>query len=138
MESSLLERVAKTISRYSMFAPGQRVGAAVSGGADSVCLLHVLRELAPALGISLSVMHLNHKLRGEESEADAVFVQRLAESLGVEYYARSADVRSVDPNIEQGGREARRSFFREMLEGGKVDRVATGHTLSDQAETVLI
>ncbi len=55
-----------------MFAPGQRAGVAVSGGADSVCLLHVLVELAPSLGLSLSVLHVDHQLRGEDSRAELV------------------------------------------------------------------
>jgi tRNA(Ile)-lysidine synthase len=63
----MLDRVSQTITRHRMFAPGQRVGVAVSGGADSVCLLHLLRELAPRWTLCLTVLHLDHCLRGEES-----------------------------------------------------------------------
>ena len=76
----MTERVLATIARYRMFEPGQRVGVAVSGGADSVALLHVLlTELAPRLDLRLSILHLDHMLRGEESRADAGFVRRLGE-----------------------------------------------------------
>ena len=79
----LLSLAAETIRRYRMFQPGQRVGAAVSGGADSVCLLYVLRELAPQWDLRLSLLHLNHGLRGEESRQDEQFVRDLAARLGM-------------------------------------------------------
>lgn len=129
----MLDRVSGTLSRYSMCAPGHRVAVAVSGGADSVCLLHVLHELAPSLGIQLSVAHLNHKLRGAASEGDAKFVQELAAHLRLPFHYAESDVASVRDNLEQAGRLARLAFF----DGLPVDRVATGHTRSDQAETVL-
>ena len=77
-ELAVLERVRKTITRYNMLPRGSRVAVAVSGGPDSACLLHVLLELAPALGVSLSVAHLNHRLRGAESDEDERFVAGLA------------------------------------------------------------
>ena len=79
----MLERVLKTISRYSMLATGDRVMVAVSGGPDSVCLLHVLREAGVAVA---GVAHFNHKLRGEESEEDERFVAALAEKLALPFY----------------------------------------------------
>src|SRR5690242_9453532 len=75
------DRVSGTLSRYSMCSPGDRVAVAVSGGADSVCLLHILHELAPPLGIELSIAHVNHKLRGQDSDEDADFVAGLAAKL---------------------------------------------------------
>jgi tRNA(Ile)-lysidine synthase len=133
---SVLDRVAGIISRYNMIARGSRVGVAVSGGADSVCLLHVLRELAPRFDATLSVLHLNHQLRGAESDKDAEFVGRLASELGLPFHVRTVDVASIPGNMEQAGREARLAFFAGML-ASDVDRIATGHTQSDQAETVL-
>jgi tRNA(Ile)-lysidine synthase len=130
---ALLDCVSGTLSRYSMCARGERVAVAVSGGADSVCLLHVLYELAPALGIQLSVAHLNHKLRGAASDGDAGFVRELAASLGLPFHYAESDVASAGNNLEQAGRLARLEFFDSL----PVDRVATGHTRSDQAETVL-
>jgi tRNA(Ile)-lysidine synthase len=134
----LLERIAEVITRHRMMERGQRVGVAVSGGADSVCLLHALRELAPRWELRLSVLHLNHRLRGEESDGDAAFVCRLAADLGLECHAREIDVAARNRNnLEQTARQARQEFFLDLLRGDRLDRVATGHTRSDQAETVL-
>jgi tRNA(Ile)-lysidine synthase len=137
----MIERVAKTIARYSMFQPGQRVGLAVSGGADSVCLLHVLRELAPRWDLRLVVLHLDHKLRGEESRQDALFVRDLATALDLPFELLETDVaslcRETGDNLEQASRAARFEFFKRLTQAGAVDRIATGHTRSDQAETVL-
>ena len=129
----MLERVRKTIIRYNMLPPGSRVAVAVSGGPDSVCLLHVLLELAPAFAVYLSVAHLNHQLRGAESDEDERFVAALAARLDLPFYRSGADVRAAKDNLEQAGRRARRVFFA----GLKADRVALGHTRDDQAETVL-
>ena len=80
----MLERVAATISRYNMLAPDARVIVAVSGGPDSVCLLHVLRELKIPLA---GVAHVNHKLRGDDSDQDESFVRALARSMELKFYA---------------------------------------------------
>jgi tRNA(Ile)-lysidine synthase len=133
MKLTVVDRVARTISRYNMFACGHRVGVAVSGGADSVCLLHVLREIASSLALSLTVLHLNHQLRGSESDEDGAFVASLASSLGLPAIIERADIQSAGGNLEEAGREARRAFYRKH----GFDRVATGHTMDDQAETVL-
>jgi len=120
-----------------MFDPGQRVGVAVSGGGDSVCLLHVLLGLAPQWDLHLSVLHLDHGLRGAESRADAEFVRDLAARLDLPFSLRETPVAQSPDNLEQAARQARLAFFRETMAGGAVQRVATGHTRSDQAETVL-
>jgi tRNA(Ile)-lysidine synthase len=132
-ELAVLERVRKTITRYNMLPRGSRVAVAVSGGPDSVCLLHVLLELAPAFDVSLSVAHLNHQLRGTESDEDERFVAGLAARLGLPFHRASADIAAAKDNLEQAGRLARRAFFA----GLKADCVALGHTRDDQAETVL-
>ncbi len=116
-----------------MFQPGNKVGVAVSGGADSVCLLHVLREF----DLRLHVLHLNHNLRGDESRDDAEFVRQLAGALQLPCTIREANFADSFGNLEQDAREARLGFFREVISSGLVDRVALGHTRSDQAETVL-
>ena len=133
----LAERVASTITRYRMFLPGQRAGVAVSGGQDSVCLLHLLQELAPRLGLTLVVLHLDHGLRGADSTADAEFVRGMAARLHLDAIVEAADLSAAQGNLEQAGRHARLDFFGRHLASGRIDRVATGHTLSDQAETVL-
>ncbi len=132
----MLARIRQTIARHGMFETGQAVGVAVSGGGDSVCLLHVLRELAPLWDLHLHILHLNHRLRGAESNLDAEFVRHLAAEFALPFTLREADLIPAD-NLEQAAREARISFFSEMISSGQVARVATGHTRSDQAETVL-
>jgi tRNA(Ile)-lysidine synthase len=129
----MLERVAEFIARHRMFEPGQRVGVAVSGGADSVFLLHALREL----GLRLSVIHVEHGIRGAASISDADFVAQLAATFGLPFHLRQADVPAIDGNVEEAARKLRQAFYAELIASGLVDRVATGHTRSDQAETVL-
>ncbi|MCS6953256.1 MAG: tRNA lysidine(34) synthetase TilS, partial [Bryobacteraceae bacterium] len=137
----MIDRVVATIERYGMFRPGDRVGVAVSGGADSVCLLDLLRELAPRWALRLSVLHLDHGLRGEDSRRDAEFVRDLAARLGIPFRLGVTDLARVHAetggNLEQLARNARREFFLRFLREGALDRVALGHTRSDQAETVL-
>ena len=95
----MLDRVLTAISRYNMLRSGDRVIAAVSGGADSVCLLHGLLELAPRLGATVTgVAHLNHKLRGEASDEDERFVAELAARMDVPFYraeARGSDAAEI-------------------------------------------
>ena len=86
----LLQQVEKTIHRFGMLRNGETLGVAVSGGADSVCLLHLLLLLAPPRTVRLSVIHLNHHLRGEESNADARFVEDLAARLGLPFHLGEA------------------------------------------------
>src|SRR6516165_11630394 len=120
-----------------MFEAGQKVGVAVSGGADSVCLLHALRELAPRWDLRLHVLHVNHRLRGAESDEDAQFVRDQAAQFGLPFTIHEADLDMTPDNLEQAAREIRMAFFNEKIARGAVARVATGHTRSDQAETVL-
>jgi tRNA(Ile)-lysidine synthase len=107
------------------------IGVAVSGGADSVYLLHDLL----ARGLAVVVLHVNHMLRGAESDGDETFVRELGAKLGLEVLVRRARV--AGGNVEQEARRARYGWFRELTGAGVVDRVALGHTRSDQAETVL-
>src|SRR5258708_24272741 len=104
----VLERILKTITRYNMFKPGDRVGVAVSGGADSVFLLHALFELAPRWDLKLSVLHLDHGLRGEESGGDARFVSELAASFGLTAHVAASDVarltQETGDNLSQNSR----------------------------------
>ena len=128
----MLEQVAATIARYNMLAPGARVIVAVSGGPDSVCLLHVLRELKIRV---VGIAHVNHKLRGDASEADEQFVAEMSREMGLRFYSIAADC-SVG-NLEQTARRARRTFFHDLIRRDHTDQIALGHTRDDQAETVL-
>jgi tRNA(Ile)-lysidine synthase len=136
----LARSVLRYVRKYELLRAGDRVGAAVSGGADSVGLLRILLELRGELGIVLSVVHLNHKLRGEESDGDEGFVRELAAAHGLEVVCESRDVKGYAAekklSLEAAAREVRYEFFREAM--GNLDRIATAHTLDDQAETVLM
>src|SRR5690348_11359920 len=121
---------------------GDRVGVAVSGGADSVALLRILLELRQELGVVLSVVHLNHLLRGTESDTDEQFVRDLSRSHELEFIGERRDVRAYAAehklSLETAAREVRYEFFEGLLREKTVDRIATAHTLDDQAETVLL
>jgi tRNA(Ile)-lysidine synthase len=124
----MLTRVLETISRYNMLPAGARVIVAVSGGADSVCLLHVLNELAPQ---SLAgVAHFNHHWRAAASDEDERFVARLAAEFTLPFFR--AEATPATGNLEQEARRARLRFFAQLNA-----TVALGHTRDDQAETVL-
>ncbi len=132
---SLVQQVAAYVRQKEMLAAGQRVGVAVSGGADSVVLLHVLRRLRSQFACELNVLHVNHHLRGSESDADEAFVREVARELGLPVYVeRTAPPKS---DIEQQARNQRRAFFERAMSEHALERVALGHTRSDQAETVL-
>jgi len=124
-----------------MIRPGERVGVAVSGGADSVALLLLLLELREKLGIVLSVVHFNHKLREKASDADEKFVARLAAKHGLEFHSASAHVarkaKDERANLEDAARRARYDYFRSLTESCICERIAVAHTADDQAETVL-
>ena len=140
----LAERILTHARKHDMFRAGDRVGVAVSGGSDSVALLRLMLEMRADAGVVVSVVHFNHKLRGNESDQDEQFVNELAQHLGLEYHAGRSDAASAkDSGLsgEAGARELRYEFFRRLLgsRADKVlDRVATAHTLDDQAETVLM
>jgi len=109
----------------------------VSGGADSVFLLHALHQLAPRWNLKLSVVHIEHGIRGAASLADAEFVRGLASQFALPFQVRSANVPAVAGNLEQAARNARQGFYADLIAAGTLDRIATGHTHNDQAETVL-
>jgi tRNA(Ile)-lysidine synthase len=164
------------IHREELLRPGDRLGVAVSGGIDSVALLCLLLELRAELGVVLSVVHFNHKLRAAESDADQEFVAGLAREFKLEFFVESGDVAGYAAEehrgLEAAARELRYGFFQRLMSGEhasgdrqglkpgsswvesdgaaeaaplqsdfpetRLDKIATGHTLDDQAETVLM
>ena len=141
MKTALHDRVLETIERHGMILPGERVGVAVSGGADSVALVRLLEKLRAPLGISLLVLHFHHGLRGAEADADQEFVAQLAREHSLEFLTGGEDVaawaREHRRNLEDAGRHLRYAFFERVVVEGRARRVAVAHTADDQAESVL-
>ncbi len=139
---SLEERVLCFIREHNLVTDRSPLVVAVSGGADSVCLLHLLTELRGELGVDLHIAHLDHQLRGADSRADARYVANLARRLCVPATIEQRDVRSYHArrgaSLEESAREVRYAFLAEVTRAVGADRVATGHTLDDHAETVLM
>lgn len=141
VRAALVSQVRAVIASHSMFERGDRVLVAVSGGADSVALLRVLHVLRHELGIGLYAAHLDHQLRGEAAREDAAFVAGLSEGLGIPCTVDALDVRALAQrekrSLEDAAREVRYTFLRRVADQVGARKVAMGHTLDDQAETVL-
>lgn len=140
--NKLIKKVRETITRYSMLKHGDRVLAGVSGGPDSVCLIHLLKELSEEYGLSLHIAHLHHGFRGVEADEDVRFVQAIGESLAIPVHIEHADIpsyiRKARLSKQAGAREVRYKFFNKVASEIKADRIALGHTADDQAETFLM
>jgi len=140
--TDLESRVAGFIQRNNLIPPGETLVVGVSGGADSVCLLCLLQKCQDELGIKLHVAHLNHGLRGVESEGDARYVAELASSFSLPIAIDRQDVAAYQAkkrcSLEEAARELRYVFFAQVAEKVGARRVAVGHTRDDQVETVLM
>src|SRR5215472_512081 len=138
----MVEKVLRCIREQRLIVPGDRVAVAVSGGADSVALLRVLLELRSELGLVLSVAHFHHGIRAAEADADQEFVRELAGRFDVEFHLGSGDApahaRREKSSLESAARELRLRWFAELVRKGRVVKIATAHTLDDQAQTVLM
>ncbi len=139
--SHLALRLLHHLQENHWATPGQRLGVALSGGADSVTLLLLLLELREKLGIVLSVVHFNHKLRGRASDADEKFVADLAARHSLPFFIGREDISSRSrrerANLEDAARRARYAFFERLVAEGQLDKLAVAHTAEDQAETVV-
>ncbi len=139
---AVIERLLQYVAEHELIRPGDRVALAVSGGADSVALLRLLLEVRGDLGIVLSVAHFNHKIRGADADADESFVRDLASKYDLPFRSGSADTpefaRQSKLGLEAAARQLRHDFFRDLMREGFANKIATAHTLDDQAETVLL
>ena len=141
-KTTLEQRARHFLREQSLIRGGQKLVVAVSGGADSVCLLHLLFKLQKEMDIGLHVAHLDHGLRGAESEADARYVAELSERLGVPATVEQRDVLAYKAqqrvSLEEAAREVRYTFLAQVAESTGADRVAVGHTQDDHIETILM
>jgi tRNA(Ile)-lysidine synthase len=138
IDSATARKVSRTIDRHGMLTAGDRVLVAVSGGADSTALLHLLHAMRARLGISLAVAHLNHGLRGRAAGDDARFVENLAGRLGLAFHGEHVLLDSSRGSVEERGRRARYAFFKELAEEYGYTKIALGHHMDDNAESVLL
>ena len=141
-QPTLEQQVLQFIQEHRLMSSHQPLLVAVSGGPDSVCLLHILSDLKDELGIGLHVAHLNHQLRGAESETDAQYVSDLARRLGIPATVERRDVKSYQTqahiSLEEAAREVRYTFLAQVARSIGADRVAVGHTIDDHIETILM
>jgi tRNA(Ile)-lysidine synthase len=139
---TLDQRVLDYIQSRGLIADGQTLLVAVSGGQDSVCLLHILNNLQSVLNIRLHVAHLDHQLRGKESAADAKYVAALAKKLDIPATIAKRDVQAYRKahhiSLEEAAREVRYAFLAETAASIGASAAAVGHTSDDQAETILL
>jgi len=140
--SSLIQKAEEAVAEYNMLQESDSVLVGVSGGADSVALVHVLKEIAPIFSIKLGIAHLNHSLRGNESDADAGFVVSLSEKLNLPCYTAKEDIVEYKNkhgfSLEEAGRRVRYAFFENIAQREGFNKIALGHTSDDNAELVLM
>lgn len=139
---ALVASVRRAIERYRLVAPGATLVVGVSGGPDSLCLLHVLRRLAPDFSLELHVAHLNHRMRGQDADVDANFVAKLAADWDLPATIEAMDVptlaRAHKMALEEAARRARYAFLAQVAAQIGAQTIAVAHNADDQAETVLM
>jgi len=137
----LKEEVLKTIKKYNLINEGDKIVIGVSGGPDSICLLHILHQFEEELKIKLYVAHINHMLR-EVADSETEYVQEICKTLGIECFVKKVDILKLSKEQKKGteevGRNVRYEFFNEILEKTNSNKIATAHNSNDRAETVLL
>ena len=140
-DEGMLDRVSEYINEYNLISEGDKIVVGVSGGADSVCLLHSLSELYRQKPVELLVVHIHHGIRGEEADRDEAFVQNLSEKLGLLFFSYHYDIpriaREEGMSEEEAGRELRYRSFLEICNTYGCNKIAIAHNRNDNAETVL-
>jgi tRNA(Ile)-lysidine synthase len=135
-------KVLNYIKKHNILKSGDAVICAVSGGADSVCMLEILKELKEELSLILYVAHVNHQLRGTESDRDELFVEKLSKNSKIPFYCKKTDVKAFADTFklscEEAGRIVRYDFFEELMQTLGADKIATAHNKNDNIETVLM
>lgn len=138
----MIDEVLDTIKEYGMLCENDKVIVAVSGGPDSICLLHILYSIREKFNLKLYAAHVNHCLRGEEADKDEEYVKEFCKKLGIECFAKRVDINKLAEerglSSESAGRESRYEFFDELLKKLNAQKIALAHNANDQAETVLM
>lgn len=136
-----MEKVLEYIRKHRMLETGDKVIVGVSGGADSVCLLFLLKTYAPYFQISLEVVHMEHGIRGKESLLDAEFVENLCKKWEIPFHLFQRDIPALSKewkcSTEEAGRRARYEAFEEVRRRTGANKIAVAHNQDDQAETIL-
>jgi len=133
MTETLAVQALETIHHYNMLSPGDSIVVGLSGGADSVSLLHWLCSMRKEYSLDLCAAHLNHGLRGQESDGDEAFCRVLCDALSIPLHVKRIDMSTLTSGVEEAGRNARYAFFGEFNR-----KIALAHTLSDRMETFLM
>lgn len=138
----MLDKVIKYIKENDLLEENDKVLVALSGGPDSVCLLHILYKLKEKLNIELGAIHINHMLRGKESDEDEKYISKLCDELGINYYVKRIDIeyiaKDTSVSLEVAGRNERYKAFEEIRKNDRYDKIAVAHNANDQAETILM
>lgn len=138
----MLDKVIKYINDNELIQDQDKILIALSGGPDSVCMLHILYKLKDMLNIELGAIHINHMLRGDESDKDEKYIGNLCSELGINYYVKRIDIEYVanetSVSLEVAGRNERYKAFEEIRERYGYNKIAVAHNANDQAETVLM
>ena len=134
--------VNKTVNDYNMIQQGDHIIVGISGGADSVSLLIYLHSIINTLDLTITAVHINHGIRGDEALRDEIYVKKLCDNLNIECIIFKKDIRAIakDKKIseELAGRQERYNAFNEVCKSLCADKIAVAHTKNDSAETVLM
>ena len=138
----IFEKVLSTINKYELIKKGDKIVVGLSGGPDSVCLLHILSRMKDEWDLEIYAAHLNHQIRGIEAQKDAFYISKLCEEMGITFFIKSINVPEYceknGVSIEEGARQLRYEMFSEIKDKTKANKIAIGHNLNDQAETILM
>lgn len=138
----MLQKIMETIKENQMFNKEDKIIVGVSGGPDSMCLLHILSTLRNTYFIDIVAAHLNHGLRGKDADEDEEYVKKFCKKNNIEFYSKRVNIEELSKewgiSSEMAGREARYSFFRELFNKLGANKIAIAHNANDQCETILM
>ena len=135
------QKILQTIKKYNLIKNGDSIVIGVSGGPDSICLLHILNALKQELNFKIYVAHINHMIR-EEADLETEYVKEFCNKIEVECFVKRIDVVKIATELKKGteetGRQVRYDFFNEILEKTNSNKIATAHNNNDKAETIIM